>query len=196
MAVDFIINEKNLPFFEKLQHEKIKVDSLFTLLMPDNSLYAHLGKLAIIDRAVDPQTGTIRVRLVFDNPDHYLRAGMSCVVRVHNQDVGPQLVVPNKAIVEQMGEYFLYLAKDTVIKISADSLKKLDKKAAADAKKAKLIAVQKKVQTGQVIGPDIIIKSGIKAGDKIIVDGLQSLHDGARITTANKVGPGGGKGGH
>ena len=195
MAVDFIINEKNLPFYEKLQREKIKVDSLFSLLMPDNSLYGHLGKLAIIDRAVDPQTGTIRVRLVFDNPDSYLRAGMSCVVRVHNQDVGPQLVVPNKAIVEQMGEYFVYVAKDTVLKISADSLKKLDKKAAADAKKAKLLAVQKKVQIGQVIGPDIIIKSGIKAGDKIITDGLQSLHDGARITTANKVGPGGGRGG-
>ncbi len=192
IAVDFIINEKNLPFFEKLQHGKVKVDSLFSLLMPDNSLYDHLGKLSIIDRAVDPQTGTIRVRLVFDNPDFYLRAGMSCTVRVHNQDVGPQLVVPNKAVVEQMGEYFVYVAKDTLIKVSADSLKKLDKKAAADANKAKLIAVQKKVQTGQVIGADIIIKSGIKAGDKIIVDGLQSLHDGARITTANKVGPGGG----
>jgi len=192
MMVEFIVNEKNLPFFEKLQHEKVKVDSLFSLLMPDNSLYGHLGKLDIIDRAVDPQTGTVRVRLLFDNPDFYLRAGMSCVVRVHNQDVGPQLVVPNKAVTEQMGEYFVYVAKDTVIKVSADSLKKMDKKAAADANKPKLIAVQKKVQTGQVIGPDIIIKSGIKAGDKIIVDGLQSLHDGARITTANKVGPGGG----
>jgi len=192
MMVEFIVNEKNLPFFEKLQHEKVKVDSLFSLLMPDNSLYGHLGKLDIIDRAVDPQTGTVRVRLLFDNPDFYLRAGMSCVVRVHNQDVGPQLVVPNKAVTEQMGEYFVYVAKDTVIKVSADSLKKMDKKAAADANKPKLIAVQKKVQTGQVIGPDIIIKSGINAGDKIIVDGLQSLHDGARITTANKVGPGGG----
>ena len=193
MAVDFIINEKNLPFFEKLQHEKTKVDSLFTLLMPDNSLYAHLGKLSIIDRAVDPQTGTIRVRLVFDNPNFYLRAGMSCVVRVHNQDVGPQLVVPNKAVIEQMGEYFVYVAKDTVMKVSPDSLKKMDKKAAADADKAQLVAVQKKVITGQVIGPDIIVKGGIKAGDRIIVDGLQSLHDGARITTENKVGPGGGK---
>jgi membrane fusion protein (multidrug efflux system) len=72
----------------------------------------------------------------------------------------------------------------------------MEPKAAADANKAKLIAVQKKVQTGQVIGPNIIIKSGITAGDKIVVDGLQLLHDGARITTANKVGPGGGKGGH
>jgi len=70
----------------------------------------------------------------------------------------------------------------------------MDKKEAAGANKPKLIAMQKKVQTGQVIGADIIVKSGIKPGDKIIVDGLQSLHDGVRITTANKVGPG--KGGH
>ena len=193
MAVDFIINEKNLPLFEKLQREKVKIDSLFTLLLPDNSLYDHLGKLSIIDRAVDAQTGSIRVRLVFDNPKFALRAGMSCVVRVHNQDVGPQLVIPNKAVIEQMGEYFVYVAKDTLIKVSADSLKKMDKKAAADANKPKLIAVQKKVKTGQVVGPNIVIKGGINAGDRIVVDGLQSLHDGAPITTANKVGPGGGK---
>jgi len=43
-----------------------------------------------------------------------------------------------------MGEYFVYVAKDTVMKVSADSLKKMDQKAAADANKSKLIAVQKK----------------------------------------------------
>jgi membrane fusion protein (multidrug efflux system) len=133
------------------------------------------------------------VRLVFDNPKFALRAGMSCVVRVHNQDVGPQLVIPNKAVIEQMGEYFVYVAKDTLIKVSADSLKKMDQKAAAEANKPKLIAVQKKVKTGQVVGPNIVIKGGIEAGDRIVVDGLQSLHDGTRITTANKVGPGGGR---
>jgi RND family efflux transporter MFP subunit len=190
MAVDFIVNEKNLPFFEKIQKNAgHQVDSLFTLLLPDNSLYPQTGKLSIIDRAVDPQTGTVRVRLVFDNPDFYLRAGMSCVVRVHSQDTGPQLVVPNKAVTEQMGEYFVYVAKDSVFKVNADSLKKAGKPV---SNKPKLVAVQKKVQTGQVIGPDIIIKSGVKAGDRIIVDGLQSIHDGSQITTANKVGPGGG----
>ncbi len=190
MAVDFIINEKNLPFFEKLEKNKEHpVDSLFTLLLPDGSLYPKTGKLSIIDRAVDPQTGTVRVRLVFDNTDFYLRPGMSCVVRVHNQDVGPQLVVPNKAVIEQMGEFFVYVAKDSVFKVNADSLKKIGQK---PSNKPKLIAMQKKVQAGQVIGADIIIKSGVKAGDKIIVDGLQSIHDGSQITTANKVGPGGG----
>lgn len=188
MAVDFIINEKNLPFFEKLQSSKQNaIDSLFTILMPDNTLYPHLGKLAVIDRAVDAQTGSIRVRLVFPNPDGFLRVGMSCVVRVHNQDTSPQLVVPGKAVVEQMGEYFVFTAKDSIIRVSADSLRK--NPSAVESKKPKLFAMQKKVQVGQTLGAMVIVKSGIKAGDRIIVDGIQSLHDGSSITTANKMPP-------
>ncbi|MDF2430894.1 MAG: hypothetical protein JWP44_525 [Mucilaginibacter sp.] len=190
MAVDFIINEKNLPFFEKLQHNKQQpVDSLFTILMPDNSLYQHTGKISVIDRAVDAQTGSIRVRLVFDNPELYLRVGMSCVVRVHNQETEPQLVLPGKAVVEQMGEYFVFVAKDSVVRISPDSLKKNPNAKSDTSAKPKLIAVQKKVQVGQTIGPDQIIKSGVSAGDRIVVDGVQQLHDGSQITTANKVAP-------
>jgi len=187
MAVDFIINEKQLPKFEKIEENKKPIDSLFTILLPDNSVYPELGQLSIIDRAVDPQTGSIKVRLVFPNPKGYLRVGMSTLVRVHNQDVKPQIVVPNKAIVEQMGEYFIYVAKDSL---------ENDPKAGADSaikKKKVLLAQQKKVQVGQVVGPNIVIKSGIDTTERVIVDGIQTLHDGSRITTANKVGPAGGK---
>jgi len=181
MAVDFIINEKQLPHFEQLQNNKQPIDSLFTILMPDNTLYPFTGKISIIDRAVDAQTGSIRIRLVFPNPKNYLRVGMSCVVRVHNQDTGPQLVLPSKAVVEQMGEYFVFVAKDSVInKPSAKS---------DSVSKPVLVAAQKKVQVGQTVGPNVVIKSGIKEGDKIVVDGVQTLHDGSQITTANKVAP-------
>lgn len=182
MAVDFLINEKQLPHFEQLQSGKQRdVDSLFTILLPDNTLYPGLGKIAVIDRAVDSQTGSIRVRLVFPNAKGVLRVGMSCLVRVHNQDTGPQLVLPSKAVVEQMGEYFVFVAKDSVVNnpnAKSDSVKK-----------PKLVATQMKVQTGQTIGPNVVIKSGIKDGDRIVVDGVQSLHDGSEITTANKVAP-------
>ena len=58
MAVDFVINEKQLPKFEKINStKKHAIDSLFTILMPDNSLYPYPGRISIIDRAVDPQTG-------------------------------------------------------------------------------------------------------------------------------------------
>lgn len=190
MAVDFVINEKQLPHFEDLQTGKHQsVDSLFTILLPDNSLYPATGKISVIDRAVDSQTGSIRVRLVFPNPKNTLRAGMSCVVKVHNQDTRPQLVLPSKAVVEQMGEYFVFVAKDTVI---------LNPKAQTDTgrRKKEFLALQKKVMPGQTIGGNVVIKSGINEGDKIVVDGVQALHDGSQITTANKVAPGaGGKGG-
>lgn len=191
MAVDFVINEKQLPRFELLQQSKQQItDSLFTILLADNSLYPINGKISVIDRAVNSQTGSITIRLVFPNPKGMLRVGMSCVVRVHNQEKGKQLVVPGKAVVEQMGEYFVYTAKDSLMnnpKAGADS---------AIKKVKKLIAVQKKVQVGQTIGPNMIIKSGINNGDRVIVDGVQLLHDGSRITTANKMGPSaGGRGG-
>jgi RND family efflux transporter MFP subunit len=187
MAVDFIINEKNLPFFEKLQSNKKNVDSLFTILLPDNSLYSFDGKISVIDRAVDSQTGSIRVRLVFDNPKGILRVGMSCVVRVHNQETMPVLLAPSKAVVEQMGEYFIFTAKDSVINVSKDSLAKNPK---ADVSgKPKLFAHQKKVQVGQTIGPNVIIASGVNEGERIVTDGVQTLHDGSPLTTANKVAP-------
>jgi membrane fusion protein (multidrug efflux system) len=177
MAVDFLINEAQLNHYEQLQREKQhQLDSLFTILLPDHSIYPHTGKISVIDRAVDPQTGTIRVRLEFTNPKLNLRAGMSCVVRVHNLEQTPQIVIPARAIVEQMGEYFVYMAKDT----AADST----------AGQSKLKAEQVKVETGQTIGSNILIRSGLKEGDRIVVDGVQALHDGSPITTANRQGPG------
>jgi RND family efflux transporter MFP subunit len=190
MAVDFVINEKQLPKFERLQQIKhAPTDSLLTILLADNSLYPINGKISVIDRAVNSQTGAITVRLVFPNPKGMLKVGMSCVVRVHNQEAAPQLVVPGKAVVEQMAEYFVYTAKDSLMnnpKAGADSVKR---------KVKRLVALQKKVQVGETIGANMIIKSGINNGDRIITDGIQLLHDGSQITTANKVGPSaGGKG--
>jgi RND family efflux transporter MFP subunit len=183
MGVDFLINEKQLPYFEKLQSGKvISSDSLFTLILPDNSFYSNTGKISVIDRAVNSQTGTIRIRLVFPNPDGSLRAGMSCVVRVRNQDSSPQMLIPNKAVVEEMGEYFVYIAKDSVMGNSTAKAKG----APALAGGHSLFAFQKKVQTGVTIGSNVIIKKGIREGDKIVVDGVQSLRNGSQIATSQQ----------
>jgi RND family efflux transporter MFP subunit len=205
MAVDFLINEKQLMDFEKIQKGKQKpVDSLFTLLLPNNTLYSHTGKISIIDRAVDPQTGSIVVRLVFPNPENDLKVGMSCIVRVHNQDASPQLVIPGKAVVEQMGEYFVYVAIDTILNEKADasmsksgdggSLVKSEKSSSDTnkknetdtARKPKLRAIQRKIKLGQTIDANVVVLSGINDGDNLIVDGLQSIHDGSAISTGGK----------
>jgi membrane fusion protein, multidrug efflux system len=193
IAVDFLINEKQLPHYEELQHpKKPHPDSLFTFLMPDNSVYPYTGEISVIDRAVDPQTGSIRVRLVFPNPKLTLKAGTSCVVREHNSNTSPQMLIPGKAIVEQMGEFFVFVARDTILTAGADSIKKNDadtirkKDADSSQQKASLRAFQKKVKVGRVIDSNQIILSGIQDGDQIVLDGVQAIHDGSEITTTTK----------
>jgi RND family efflux transporter MFP subunit len=188
IALDFLINEKQLPHYLELQkNPKKHPDSLFTFLLPDNSVYPHTGKIAVIDRAVDPQTGSIRVRLVFPNPTFALKAGTSCVVREHNEDTGPQMLIPGKAVVEQMGEYFVFVAKDTLWTNKSDSA---GKKQTDTAKpRSTLRAFQKKVKPGQTLGSNQVIKSGIQPGDRIVIDGVQAIHEGSEITTEKKAPP-------
>ena len=177
MGVDFLISEKQLAHFEDLKNRKQQsIDSLFTILLPNDSIYPYLGKISVIDRAVDPQTGTIRVRVVFPNPGFVLRPGTSCVLRVHNLEKEPKIVVPSRAVTELMGEYFVYLAKDTVAPDPKDSTKT----------HPALIAVQRKVMVGQTIAPNVIINKGLAVNDKIIVDGVQSLHSGSQINASKK----------
>jgi membrane fusion protein, multidrug efflux system len=182
MAVDFLINEAQLARFQQIEKNKKPIDSLFTIVLPNHTIYAGTGKISVIDRAVDPQTGSVRVRLVFENTQHNLRAGMSCILRVHNQDAAPQMVVPGRAVVEQMGEYFVFLAKDTIINTSDSSKKQND----TAANVPKLRAFQNKIQLGQTIGANVVVKSGINDGDKIIVDGVQAIHEGSEINASSK----------
>jgi RND family efflux transporter MFP subunit len=183
MAVDFLINEAQLARFQQMEKNKKPIDSLFTILLPNHTIYSGTGKISVIDRAVDPQTGSVRVRLVFENTQHNLRAGMSCILRVHNQDAAPQMVIPGRAVVEQMGEYFVFIAKDTIMNTSDSSEKK---HADTAANVPRLRAFQNKIQLGQTIGANVVVKSGIKDGDKIVVDGVQAIHEGSEINASSK----------
>ena len=178
IGVDFLISEKQLAHFENLKEiQKQSIDSLFTIILPNDSVYPHVGMIAVIDRAVDPQAGTIRIRAVFPNPDYSLRPGISCVLRVHNEEIGPRMVVPSKTVVEVMGEYFVYLVKDTITRDLSDTTKTHPVQ----------MAIQKKVIPGQTIESSVIIKKGINVGDRIVVDGVQSLHTGSVISLAKKT---------
>jgi len=157
IAVDFVVDEGHIDRFIKLQNKALKQDSTFKVQLPGGQNYNHPGKISVIDRGVNNQTGTIRVRIRFPNPQNELVDGMSCVLNVLNTASGNQLVIPFKAVVEQMGEYFVFVAQDTIAK-------------------------QHKIKIGPKVSRNIVVLSGIKEGDKIITDGLQKLRDGAHIT--------------
>ncbi len=159
MGVDFVINEDELPSFQQLEQKPgSKNDSTFRILLPNNKFYQANGKISIIDRAIDPQTGTIKVRLTFPNPNSYLKAGLSCNAQILNENSGSQIVIPYRAVVEQMGEYFAYVVNGKV-------------------------ANQVKIALGAKVGPNVIVREGIEAGKIIVTDGVQKLHNGSIIQT-------------
>lgn len=161
IAVDIVVDQSEIYRFTQLLSKKNvgKSDSTFRLAFR-GEIYPEFGKISVIDRAVDPQTGTIKMRLVFPNPDHALRAGMSGTLRVlsTSSDKNP-VVIPYKAINEQLGEFFVYLA---------DSAK----------------ATQRKVVLGKQVGKNIIIREGLQVGDSLITEGIQNLREGTPIKVA------------
>ncbi|RSK48518.1 efflux RND transporter periplasmic adaptor subunit [Hymenobacter rigui] len=160
MGVDFVIPDTDLSRFADLQRQSGgRGDSTFRLELPGGSRYNLPGKILAIDRGVDQQTATITIRVQFANPERKLKDGMSTVLHVLNRQSGRRLVIPYKAVVEQMGENFVFVA--------GDSSK----------------AMQRKVQLGPRLRDQIVIMNGIKEGDKVVTEGLNRLRDGGKITT-------------
>lgn len=166
IAVDFSVDQKEIYRFSQLQaRKKSAADSAFTIAF-GKDIYPYSGSISFIDRAVDAQTGTIKVRLVFPNEKKLLKAGMSTTVRVLNAAAEQSVLIPYKAVTEQLGEHFVYVV--------GDSSK----------------VTQRKIGIGRQIGADVIIKDGVKPGETVVVQGIQNLREGAVITTAQ---PGGGR---
>ena len=193
MAVDFVINENMIPRVARLKQQKPNpADSIFTLMLPGSVHYEQPGSIYTMDRGVNPLTGTITVRLIFPNPINILRTGMSCDVRIKSEDTAQQILIPSRAIVEQMGEYFVFIAKDTLIPVADTAKHKKDKAGEDKQQGPQLHALQRKVQLGPTIADKVIVRTGLQSGDSVIVDGVQRLRDGGLVTTANGGQQGGG----
>jgi RND family efflux transporter MFP subunit len=155
IAVNIIVDEKDIDRFYRLQQKS--TDTTFKLQLSDGiTTYNKPGKVLTIDRGVNNQTGTITVRIQFPNEHDELKDGMSVVLKVLNNQSGNRILIPYKAVTEQMGEFFVFVAHDT-------------------------IANQLKVKLGPRIGSDIVIMDGIKQGDNVVTEGFQKLRDGGKI---------------
>jgi RND family efflux transporter MFP subunit len=155
IGVDIVINEQTVDRFYKLQ--KHTTDSTFRLKLSSGAMYNQKGSVYAIDRGVNSLTGTVKVRIKFPNPQDSLRDGMSAVMNVLNNESGERVQIPYKSVTEQMGEYFVFVAQDTV-------------------------ASQRKITLGPRINDQVVIMAGLKEGEKVVTDGFQRLRDGGKIT--------------
>ncbi|MCF6403663.1 efflux RND transporter periplasmic adaptor subunit [Chitinophaga filiformis] len=159
IAVDFVVNENDIPRFSALQGKAVSAgDSTFRLQLPNGKPYDEPGRIAVIDRGVDNLTATIKVRIEFNNPKGELKEGMSGVMNVLNDQSGERVIIPYKSVIEQMGEFFVFVAKDTV-------------------------AEQRKIHLGPRMRDRIVVMDGVQQGELVVTEGLNRLRDGGKIDT-------------
>ncbi len=128
-----------------------------TLLLADGSTHPEKGKIVFLDRAVDVKTGTLRARVQFPNPAQVLRPGMFARIRIEAGVRPDSLLVPERAVAELQGKNFVWVVGT-------------DKK-----------ATQRPVQVGQQFGDKLLILEGLKPGERIVVEGLQKVREGAPV---------------
>jgi membrane fusion protein, multidrug efflux system len=125
--------------------------------LQDEEGYPHRGHLDYVSPQVDPATGTIAVRAIFDNKDNALLPGLFVRVRgpIGHQD--KTLLTRNEAIgTSQEGSYVLVVGSDHVIQ-------------------------RKIVKTGQALGRLRIIESGLDPDDWVVTEGVQRAFPGAKV---------------
>jgi multidrug efflux system membrane fusion protein len=128
------------------------------LKLLDERDFGHRGYMEFLDNAIDRATGTIRARAQFDNPNGLFTPGMFARVRVPGSPAYAALLVPDAAIgSEQVRKYVLVVDGEGV-------------------------ARQKYVTLGQVVDGLRVIKDGLGADDRVIVNGLMQARPGAKVT--------------
>lgn len=125
--------------------------------LPDGTVLPTIGKKDFDDNAMNPQTGTIAVRYLFDNKDQLLIPGGYVTALLRNPDGERGILIPQKALlVDQQGTYVLTVDPDGVVATA-------------------------RITAGTQIGADITVLSGLKPGDRVIVDGVQKARPGATV---------------
>ncbi|PUZ26995.1 membrane fusion protein, multidrug efflux system [Chitinophaga costaii] len=161
ITVQFVVNQTEISRFVAYENRKGGTnDSTFKIQLPDGTMYNQNGHLYAIDRGVDNQTATINIKVEVPNPKDLLKDGMSVSMHVLNDLSGQRLIIPYKAITEQMGEFFVFVAKDS-------------------------IGLQRKVHMGPKIRDRVVILDGINAGDQVITEGFQRLRDSGKISVVS-----------
>ncbi|NGM62728.1 efflux RND transporter periplasmic adaptor subunit [Sphingobacterium sp. SGG-5] len=160
IAVEFQINEKDITEFNALQRGASQADIYVTL--PDGNRFEGVGHISTIDRAVDSQTGTIKVRASFANASNALRAGMNATLNIQSASKQEELIIPYKAVFEQLGTFNVYTVNDS--------------------SKVEL----KQVSLGAKIDDRIVVTSGLEAGQKIVTEGATALRPGFKVTENNQ----------
>jgi RND family efflux transporter MFP subunit len=127
------------------------------LKLANNQVFPQTGRIIFVDRAVSAQTGSIRMAAQFANPGNFLRPGQFGRVSAETTVLHNAVIVPQRAVSELQG-------MNQVIVVGADD-----------------VAHIRTVQLGTQVGPNIVISSGLSAGDRVVTAGNEKVRDGIKV---------------
>jgi len=158
----FTVSEQQFTDFHRRFPTQASVDEQrkripLQLMLADGSVYEHTGTIYFADREVNPATGTIRIAGVFPNPNNLLRPGGYGRVRASVKTQNSALLVPQRAVIELQGS-------QQVAVVGADNKVSI-----------------RPVKVGERVGNLWIVTEGVKSGERVVVEGLQKVRDGAPV---------------
>lgn len=159
--VRFTIPERDYLYFARRRQEAGKADQApqlpFELVLADGSVHPEKGRLVFVDRNVDPTTGTILMEAAFPNPGGIVRPGQYARVRAAVDLKKGAILVPQRAVSELQGIY-------NVAVVGGDDSIEI-----------------RMVTPAQRIGNLWVMDAGLKAGERVVVEGLQKVRPGVKV---------------
>ncbi|PJK09337.1 efflux transporter periplasmic adaptor subunit [Lysobacteraceae bacterium NML08-0793] len=129
------------------------------IVLEDGSVFPHAGQLRFAEATVDPTTGSVLLRVVVPNPEQLLLPGMYVRARLTNAERQGAILAPQQGITRD--------AKGNATALVVNAENKVE---------------PREVVVSRAIGDKWLVESGLAAGDKLIVEGLQKVKPGSAVT--------------
>lgn len=160
MYVYFSMTEKQLLALTREAggvNAAIKKMPAVSLVLSDGTTYSQSGTISTVSGVIDPSTGSVQMRATFDNAQHILRSGGtgSILIPTHASDA---IMVPQSATFDVQDKKFVYV-------VNAD----------------KSVATREITVLPQNNGQTYVVASGLRAGERIVVNGVNQLKNGQKI---------------
>ncbi len=166
VRVRFQISEREYLRIAQLNLEDLEgAKNNVQLILADGTTYSEMGAVNFADREIDPSTGTMTIEASFSNPSGLLRPGLFVKTRILFSTYPGAVMIPQRAVVQLQHISQVYLVTES------NSLKVTS------------------VETGPKVGDAWIIKSGLKAGDRVAIIGSAGVTADSKIEVVDQKWP-------